>query len=132
MNLKNYSTIYKLIKAEEKRQLETINLIPSENYPSKAVLEAMGSILTSKYSEGYPGKRYYPGNEIYDKIELLAQKSAKEIFRAKNYHVNIQPYSGTPANLAVYLGLLNFGDTIMGMTLSHGGHLSHGHKVNFS
>jgi glycine hydroxymethyltransferase len=133
MSLKNYSKIYKLLKAEEKRQSETINLIPSENYPSKAVLEAMGSILASKYSEGYPGKRYYPGNEIYDKIELLAQKSAKEIFKTgESYHVNVQPYSGTPANLAIYLGLLNFGDTIMGMTLSHGGHLSHGHKVNFS
>ena len=122
-----------LIKAEEKRQLETINLIPSENYPSEAVLEAMGSSLTSKYSEGYPGKRYYAGNEIYDKIELLAQKRAKEIFRVgDNYHVNVQPYSGTPANLAVYLALLNFGDKIMGMNLSCGGHLSHGHKVNFS
>lgn len=133
MTLKKYPKIYRLFKAEEKRQLETINLIPSENYPSKAVLEAMGSILTSKYSEGYPGKRYYPGNEIYDKIELSAQKSAKEIFKTGNsYHVNVQPYSGTPANLAVYLGLLNFGDTIMGMNLSHGGHLSHGHKVSFS
>lgn len=133
MSLKNYSKIYKLLRAEEKRQKETINLIPSENYPSKAVLEAMGSILTSKYSEGYPGKRYYPGNEIYDRIELLAQKKAKEIFHTGNsYHVNVQPYSGTPANLAVYLGLLNFGDKIMGMNLAHGGHLSHGHKVSFS
>ena len=133
MSLKKYSTIYRLLKAEEKRQLETINLIPSENYPSKAVLEAIGSILTSKYSEGYPGKRYYPGNKIYDQIELLAQKRAKEIFNAgDSYHVNVQPYSGTPANLAVYLGLLDFGDTIMGMNLSHGGHLSHGHSVNFS
>jgi len=133
MNLRKYSAIYKLLKAEEKRQLETINLIPSENYPSKAVLEATGSILTSKYSEGYPGKRYYPGNKIYDQIELLAQKRAKEIFKTgESYHVNVQPYSGTPANLAVYLGLINFGDTIMGMNLSHGGHLSHGHSVNFS
>ena len=133
MTLKKYPKIYKLLKAEEKRQLETINLIPSENYPSKAVLEAMGTILTSKYSEGYPGKRYYAGNEIYDQIELLAQKRAREIFRAGNsYHVNVQPYSGTPANMAIYFGLLNFGDTIMGMNLSHGGHLSHGHKVSFS
>ena len=122
-----------LIKLEKRRQFETINLIPSENYPSKAVLEATGSILTSKYSEGYPGKRYYAGNEIYDQIELLAQKRAKEIFRTgESYHVNVQPYSGTPANLAVYLGLLNFGDKIMGMNLAHGGHLSHGHKVSFS
>ena len=133
MNLKNFSKIHNLIKAEEKRLAETINLIPSENYPSKAVLEAAGSILTAKYSEGYPGRRYYAGNEIYDQIELLAQKRAKEIFRIGDaYHVNVQPYSGTPANLAVYLGLLNFGNLIMGMNLAHGGHLSHGHKVNFS
>ncbi len=133
MNLKKHPKIYNLIKAEERRQAETINLIPSENYPSKAVLEATGSILTAKYSEGYPGRRYYAGNEIYDKIELLAQKKAKEIFKIdESYHVNVQPYSGTPANLAVYLGLLNFGDPIMGMNLSCGGHLSHGHKVSFS
>jgi len=133
MNLKKYPKIYNLIKAEERRQAETINLIPSENYPSKAVLEATGSILTAKYSEGYPGRRYYAGNEIYDQIELLAQKKAKEIFRIGDaYHVNVQPYSGTPANLAVYLGLLNFGNPIMGMNLSCGGHLSHGHKVSFS
>jgi len=133
MNLKKRPKIYKLLKIEEQRQLETINLIPSENYPSKAVLEAMATILASKYSEGYPGKRYYPGNEIYDQIELLAQKRAREIFGASdNYHVNVQPYSGTPANLAIYLAVLNFGDKIMGMSLSHGGHLSHGHKVSFS
>jgi len=133
MNLKKRPKIYKLLKIEEQRQLETINLIPSENYPSKAVLEAMATILASKYSEGYPGKRYYPGNEIYDQIEFLAQKRAREIFRASdNYHVNVQPYSGTPANLAIYLAVLNFGDKIMGMSLSHGGHLSHGHKVSFS
>ena len=126
-------TLKDLIEAEEHRQNETINLIPSENYPSEAVLEAMGSSLTSKYSEGYPGKRYYAGNEIYDKIELLAQKRAKEIFRVgDNYHVNVQPYSGSPANMAIYLALLEWGDTIMGMNLSCGGHLSHGHKVNFS
>lgn len=133
MTLKKYPKIYKLIKDEEKRQLETINLIPSENYSSKAVLEATATIFSSKYSEGYPGKRYYAGNEIYDTIELLAQKRAKEIFNIGNdYHVNVQPYSGTPANLAIYMALLDFGDTIMGMNLSHGGHLSHGHKVNFS
>lgn len=132
-DLKNHNRIYNLIKAEERRLNETINLIPSENYSSKAVREATGSILASKYSEGYPGKRYYAGNKIYDEIELLAQKRAKEIFHTgSSYHVNVQPYSGTPANLAVYLGLLNFGDRIMGMNLAHGGHLSHGHKVNFS
>jgi len=123
----------KILKKEKKRQIETINLIASENYPSEAVLNVIGSVLTSKYSEGYPGRRYYPGNEIYDKIELLAQQRAKEIFRTgNNYYVNVQPYSGSPANMAIYLGLLNWGDTIMGMNLSHGGHLSHGHKVNFS
>ncbi len=130
---KKFPKIYKLLKAEEKRQLETINLIPSENYSSKEVREACATIFSSKYSEGYPGKRYYPGNEIYDQIEILAQQEARKVFRgAKDYHVNVQPYSGTPANLAVYLGLLNFGDTILGMNLSAGGHLSHGHKVNFS
>ncbi len=132
MSLNRFPEVNKLIKAEQKRQQEIINLIPSENYPSSEVLQALGSILTSKYSEGYPGKRYYPGNEIYDRIELLAQQKAKQIFKAADYEVNAQPYSGTPANLAVYMGLLNFGDTIMGMNLTHGGHLSHGHKVNFS
>jgi len=132
MNEEKKSNPKTLIAQEKKRQQETINLIPSENYPSPEILQALGSILTSKYSEGYPGKRYYPGNEIYDKIELLAQKKAKQIFNADNYEVNIQPYSGTPANLAVYIGVLDLGDTIMGMNLTHGGHLSHGHKVNFS
>lgn len=128
-----FPKLYNLIKSEKKQQLETINLIPSENYPSKAVLEATGSILTAKYSEGYLKKRYYPGNSIYDQIEFLAQERAKDIFKVGNtYHVNIQPYSGTPANIAIYLALLNFGDKIMGMSLSCGGHLSHGHKVNFS
>ncbi len=132
MDLKKFPKINKLIQDEKKRQKETINLIPSENYPSRAVLQALGSVLTSKYSEGYPGKRYYPGNKVYDQIEILAQQKAKQIFKAADYEVNVQPYSGTPANLAVYIGTLNFGDKIMGMNLSHGGHLSHGLKVSFS
>jgi len=123
-----------LIKKELDRQKKVINLIPSENYPSKAVLAVLGSQLTSKYAEGYPGKRYYPGNEINDKIELYTQNLARKIFglSEKRWHVNVQPYSGSPANIAVYIALLKPGDKIMGMKLSHGGHLTHGHKVNFS
>lgn len=122
-----------LIKKELARQKKAINLIPSENYPSKDVLAALGSQLTSKYAEGYPGKRYYPGNEINDQIELGVQKLARKIFGLKNFwSVNVQPYSGSPANIAVYLALLNPGDTLMGMKLTSGGHLTHGHKVNFS
>lgn len=126
--------IWRLIEAEKKRQLEGLEMIPSENYVSKAVIEAMGSILTNKYSEGYPGKRYYGGQQNIDQIEELAKQRALEIFNisAKDYHVNVQPYSGSPANLAVYIALANFGDTLMGMSLTQGGHLTHGHKVNFS
>lgn len=120
-----------LIKAEENRQREGIELIPSENYVSKDILEAVGSILTNKYSEGYPKKRYYGGNEFIDDIELLAIKRAQKLF-STDYHVNVQPYSGSPANLAAYIALLNFGDTVMGMRLDMGGHLTHGHPVNFS
>ncbi|TRZ64661.1 MAG: serine hydroxymethyltransferase [Spirochaetia bacterium] len=123
----------KLIKAEEKRQAETLDLIPSENIASKSVLEALGSVLTNKYSEGYPGKRYYAGNEIADEIENLAKERARKIFRLnKNWHVNVQAYSGSPANMAVYYALLKPGDKIMGMSLPFGGHLTHGWKVNFS
>lgn len=122
-----------LIKKEINRQKRVINLIPSENYPSKAVLTALGSRLTSKYAEGYPGRRYYPGNEINDQIELETQNLARKIFGlSKSWGVNVQPYSGTPANIAAYLALLKPGDTLMGMRLNEGGHLSHGHKVNFS
>lgn len=126
--------IKKLIKKELGRQRKVINLIPSENYPSKAVLAALGSQLTSKYAEGYPGKRYYPGNQIYDKIELYTQDLARKVFGLSpaTWHVNVQPYSGSPANIAVYLALLKPGQIMMGMELSHGGHLTHGHKVNFS
>lgn len=122
--------IYDLIKLEEKRQKEGIELIASENYVSKSVLEAMGSILTNKYSEGYPGKRYYGGNEIIDQVESLAVERAKKLFGAE--HVNVQPLSGSPANLAVYMALLKPGDKVLGFSLDQGGHLSHGHPLNFS
>ncbi len=122
--------VAKIIEDEKKRQNNGLELIPSENYASMAVLEALGSVLTNKYSEGYPGKRYYGGNQFIDQAELLAIERAKKIFGAE--HVNVQPYSGSPANAAVYFGLLKFGDTIMGLSLDQGGHLTHGHKVSFS
>jgi glycine hydroxymethyltransferase len=122
--------IARLIQQEETRQFETIRLIPSENYVSHAVLEATGSVLTNKYSEGYPGKRYYEGQECVDPIEAIAQERAKRLFGAD--HANVQPYSGSPANLAIYYALLEPGDKVMGMSLPHGGHLTHGWRVNFS
>jgi glycine hydroxymethyltransferase len=122
--------IYNLIQQESQRQIEGIELIASENYASPAVLEAMGSILANKYSEGYPNKRYYRGNEHIDKIEELAIKRAKELFHAE--HVNVQPYSGSPANFAVHLAFLEPGDKTMGMSLDAGGHLTHGFKVSVS
>jgi glycine hydroxymethyltransferase len=123
----------KLIKEETKRQQETIDLIPSENIASRDVISALGSPLTNKYSEGYPGKRYYGGNEIIDEVENLAKERARKVFHlGKNWHVNVQPYSGSPANMAVYYALLEPGDKIMGMSLPFGGHLTHGWKVNFS
>jgi glycine hydroxymethyltransferase len=122
--------IYELIQREAARQKEGLELIASENYVSPAVLEAMGSILTNKYSEGYIGKRYYGGNEIIDDVEGLAISRAKELFGAE--HVNVQPLSGSPANLAVYMGLLKPGDKVLGFSLDQGGHLSHGHPLNFS
>ncbi len=115
------------IRMELKRQQNVIELIPSENFVSLAVLEALGSVLTNKYSEGYPGNRYYGGTENVDIVESLAIERAKQLFHAE--HVNVQPLSGAPANIAVYLALLNPGDTILGMDLSHGGHLTHGHPV---
>lgn len=122
-----------LIKAETKRQKETINLIPSENIVSRDVLAALGSALVNKYSEGYPGKRYYAGNKFIDQIEILAQERARKLFHlSKNWHINVQPYSGSPANMAVYYALLEPNDKIMGMSLLFGGHLTHGWKVNFS
>jgi glycine hydroxymethyltransferase len=122
--------IFDLIKKEEERQKKNIRLIPSENYVSKAVLEATGSVLTNKYSEGYPHKRYYQGQKYIDEIESLAIERAKKLFGAE--HANVQPYSGSPANSATYYALCEPGDTIMGMSLPHGGHLTHGWKVNFS
>ncbi len=122
--------VYEIIKREEQRQKEGIELIASENYVSRGVLEAMGSVLTNKYSEGYPGKRYYGGNEIIDQAESLAIERAKELFGAE--HINVQPLSGSPANLAVYMALLNPGDKVLGFSLDQGGHLSHGHPLNFS
>lgn len=117
------------IEGELQRQRNNIELIPSENFVSPAVLEALGSIMTNKYSEGYPGKRYYGGQEWVDQIEQMAIDRAKQIFGAE--HVNVQPLSGAPANLAVYAALLQPGDTVLGMDLTHGGHLTHGHPVTF-
>jgi len=122
--------IHRQVELELERQRNVLNMIPSENYTSKAVLEACGSVLNNKYSEGYPKKRYYQGQEHVDEIEILAIERAKELFGAE--HANVQSYSGSPANMAVYHALLNPGDKIMGMRLDMGGHLTHGHKVNFS
>lgn len=119
-----------LIEAEERREFEKIRLIPSENYVSRAVLEATGSVLTNKYSEGYAGKRYYEGQQVIDPLELLAIQRAKTLFGAE--HANVQPYSGSPANLAVCFALLKPGDTLMGMALPHGGHLTHGWNVSIT
>jgi len=116
--------IYRIIKDEERYQVDSIRLIPSENYTSRAVMEATGSVLANKYSEGYPGKRYYEGQRNIDVLETLVQDRAKALFHAE--HANVQPYSGSPANLAVYVALLEPGDTIMGLSLPHGGHLTHG------
>ncbi len=122
--------IFALIEEEERYQRDSIRLIPSENYVSQAVLEASGSVLTNKYSEGYPGKRYYEGQQYIDQLETLVQDRAKALFGVE--HANVQPYSGSPANLAAYYALLEPGDKIMGMSLPHGGHLTHGWNVNFS
>ena len=118
------------INRETKRQSEEMELIASENYASKAVLEAMATVLTNKYSEGYPGKRYYGGNQIIDDVEIIAIERAKKLFNAE--HVNVQPLSGSPANAAVYMAFLKPGDKVLGLKLDHGGHLSHGHPINFS
>jgi glycine hydroxymethyltransferase len=122
--------IFDAIQKEHKRQNEKIELIASENFASKAVMEAMGSVFTNKYAEGYPGKRYYGGCQNVDVAENLARDRAKEIFGAE--HANVQPHSGAQANMSVYFTILNPGDTILGMNLSHGGHLTHGSPVNFS
>ena len=122
--------IYDLINKELKRQQDGIELIASENIVSKAVMEAMGSYLTNKYAEGYPGKRYYGGCHVVDEIEQIAIDRAKKLFGAE--HANVQPHSGSQANMAVYFSVLEPGDTVLGMDLSHGGHLTHGSPVNFS
>lgn len=128
--LKNQDlAIYEAIEHEKKRQIEGLELIPSENYVSTAVLEALGSVLTNKYSEGYSGNRYYGGCENVDTVETLAIERAKKLFGAE--HVNVQPLSGAPANIAVYFALMKEGDKIIGMDLSHGGHLTHGHPVTW-
>ncbi|MCA9324209.1 serine hydroxymethyltransferase [Candidatus Saccharibacteria bacterium] len=119
-----------LIKKEEARQANGLEMIPSENHSSKAVREASGSILTDKYSEGYPGMRYYGGCEFVDKVENIARDRAKELFGVS--HANVQPHSGSPANQAIYFALVDPGDTVMGMSLYFGGHMTHGLKVNFS
>lgn len=122
--------VFNALHHEEERQSDGLELIPSENYVSEPVLEAMGSVFTNKYSEGYPGKRYYGGQEYVDVVENLAIDRAKQLFGAE--HINVQPYSGSPANTAVYFALLNFGDTIMGLKLDHGGHITHGLPISFS
>ena len=129
--MKKKDKIFELIKKEEARQRNTLMMIPSENYSSKEVRKASGSVLAHKYSEGYPGRRYYQGNKFIDEIENLAIERAKKLFGVP--HVNVQPYSGSPANAAVYMGLLEPKDTIMGLALASGGHLTHGHpKITFS
>src|SRR3981189_434936 len=122
--------IAELLRDEARRQATGLELIPSENLVSEAVLEAMGSLSTNKYAEGYPGKRYYGGCEYADQVEQLAIDRAKDIFGAE--HANVQAHSGTSANVAVYMSTLQPGDTVLGMNLSHGGHLTHGHPLNFS
>jgi glycine hydroxymethyltransferase len=124
------NAIFDLLETERIRQTTGLQLIASENFTSPAVMHATGSILTNKYSEGYPGKRYYGGNAIVDEIEALAISRVKQLFGAE--HANVQPHSGASANMAVYLGLLNPGDTVLGLSLDHGGHLTHGSPVNAS
>ena len=122
--MRNDETVFKLIEAERLRQTRGIELIASENYVSDEVMEAMGSILTNKYAEGYPGKRYYGGCQVVDKVEQLAIDRVCQLFGAE--YANVQPHSGAQANAAVFFAVLNPGDTFMGLNLDHGGHLSHG------
>lgn len=127
---KNDPQVYKLVKEEEARQKAVLEMIPSENYTSKAVMEALGTVLTNKYSEGYPNKRYYQGNQVADKVESLAIERAKKLFGVP--YVNVQPYSGSPANSAIYFALLEPKDKIMGLSLAFGGHLTHGAAMSSS
>ena len=122
--------IAEVLQKEVERQSDGLELIASENFVSEAVLETMGSVLTNKYAEGYPGRRYYGGCEHVDEAERLAVRRAKELFAAE--HANVQPHSGSQANQAVYMTVLTPGDTVLGMDLSHGGHLTHGHPLNLS
>src|SRR5687768_3644993 len=122
--------VFDAVIAEAERQHATLELIASENFTSVAVLQAAGTVLTNKYAEGYPGKRYYGGCEFVDIVESLAIERAKQLFAAE--HANVQPHSGAQANMAAYFSLLKPGDTLLGMNLSHGGHLTHGSPVNFS
>src|ERR1051325_6309798 len=122
--------IYQAIQHETERQHSQLELIASENFTSEAILEATGSVFTNKYAEGYPGKRYYGGCEFTDVVENLARSRALQLFGAE--YVNVQPHSGSQANQAAYAAVLNPGDTIMGLNLAHGGHLTHGHQLNFS
>ena len=126
--------LWQIIEKEIRRQEETLGLIPSENFVDLETLFVVGSPLMNKYAEGYPGKRYYPGNKFIDEIENLAKERALKAFKLNpnEWSVNVQPYSGSPANLAVYLGLINPGEIIMGLNLFHGGHLTHGHKVSYT
>jgi glycine hydroxymethyltransferase len=124
------NAVFDLLETDRIRQTTGLQLIASENFTSPAVMHATGSILTNKYSEGYPGKRYYGGNVNVDEIEALAISRVKQLFGAE--HANVQPHSGASANMAVYLGLLNPGDTVLGLSLDHGGHLTHGSPVNAS
>src|SRR5690606_30705089 len=128
--MKRDNQIFELIEAEKQRQLEGIELIASENFVSEQVMEAAGSVLTNKYAEGYPGKRYYGGCEVVDVVESIAIDRAKELFGA--VYANVQPHSGSQANTAVFAACLKPGDKILGFDLSHGGHLTHGSPVNFS
>ena len=130
-NLKRFDPeLHFLLQEELLRQQHGLVMIPSENFASRAVLEAAGTVLTNKYAEGYPGKRYYTGNKVIDKIEQLAIDRAKQLFGAE--HANVQPHSGSGANMACYAAILKPGDKILGMNLAHGGHLTHGNPVNFS
>src|SRR6195256_2159423 len=122
--------IHSAIQNEERRQATGLELIASENFTYKAVLEAAGSVFTNKYAEGYPGKRYYGGCEFSDVVEELARERAKKLFGAE--HANVQPHSGSQANMGAYFAVLQPGDTILGLNLAHGGHLTHGHHLNFS
>ena len=129
--MKKDTEIFDLIEAEHQRQLRGIELIASENFVSDQVMQAMGSCMTNKYAEGYPGARYYGGCEYVDEIETYCQKKWQEVFNT-HYHVNVQPHSGSNANLAAYLAVLNPGDCVLSMSLENGGHLSHGLKANIS